>query len=148
MTITAANISASDMYQFFQAKNIRQTDNQLAADELQTLMLPPEPLHSRLEQRLAGYRANVARYESEPATRDGKRELLERAAVFDADRDHAPVKAHSLHYSESLLQISIVLGSVSILALSRRVLKLSSVLAATAVVLMLNRLFVGVHLPV
>src|SRR5438270_13540228 len=34
-----ANIQASDTYAFYQAKNIRQTSNQLAADELDALLL-------------------------------------------------------------------------------------------------------------
>src|SRR5262245_40560253 len=33
------NILASDAYNFFQAKNIRQTQNQLAIDEFETLLL-------------------------------------------------------------------------------------------------------------
>src|SRR6187402_2837424 len=44
------NIHASDTYNFFQAKNIRQTDNQIAADQTQALLLmenPPEPLRSQ-----------------------------------------------------------------------------------------------------
>src|SRR5919202_1032757 len=34
-----ANIQASDTYAFYQAKNIRQTSNQLAADELESMLL-------------------------------------------------------------------------------------------------------------
>src|SRR5918911_128530 len=33
-----ANIQASDTYAFYQAKNIRQTSNQLSADELEALV--------------------------------------------------------------------------------------------------------------
>src|SRR5436189_1734350 len=33
-----ANIQASDTYAFYQAKNVRQTSNQLAADELESLL--------------------------------------------------------------------------------------------------------------
>ena len=146
-----ANIFASDTYNFFQAKNIRQTDNQIAADELEVLLLtqpPPEPLRSQLEQRLAGYKRNVARYESEPETGEGKRELLLRARGLEADRGEAQLSEHNLHYAEALMQIAIVLGSVSILALSRSVLYVSAGAALLGVALLVNGYFLGIHLPV
>src|SRR5919206_2378302 len=51
-----ANILASDTYAFYQAKNIRQTSNQLAADELQALLLSRPDLasdaRSQIEQQI------------------------------------------------------------------------------------------------
>jgi hypothetical protein len=131
-----ANIHASDTYNFFQAKNIRQTSNQIAADELGTLLviqIPSEPLKSELERRLAGYVANVARYESEPETGEGKRELLETAQHYESEREKAEESLHSLHYSSTLFQVAIVLGSVAILALSRPVVIASGVATGVAV---------------
>jgi hypothetical protein len=146
-----ANIHASDTYNFYQAKNIRQTENQIAADQLQTVLAlqdPPQPLRAELEQRLAGYRANVARYESEPDTGEGKRELLSLATAWEKKRDESGVSEHSFHYGEALLQIAIVLGSVSILALSRSVLWLSVGGTALATLLVLNGYVFGLHLPI
>ncbi|HEX5142126.1 MAG TPA: DUF4337 domain-containing protein [Dehalococcoidia bacterium] len=135
------NIHASDTYNFFQAKNIRQTSNQIAADQLQTLLAmenPPEPLRSELEARLDSYEANVARYESEPATGEGKQELLVTARDYEASRDEALEKAHSFIYGQVLLQIAIVLGSVAILALHRGVLVVSGLAALVAMVFVAN----------
>ena len=52
--IIDSTIQASDTYAFYQAKNIRQTENQLAADNLEiTLLLnnPPEPVRAQIQQR-------------------------------------------------------------------------------------------------
>jgi hypothetical protein len=135
------NIHASDTYNFFQAKNIRQTSNQIAANQLETLIAtedPPEPLRSELQGQLDFYHSNVARYESEPATGEGKQELLVKARDFEASRDTALVKAHSFIYGQVILQIAIVLGSVAILALHRGVVLASGVLAVAAVLLLAN----------
>jgi hypothetical protein len=150
-TLVNANIQVSDTYNFFQAKNIRQTDNQIAADELETLIFvlqPDEPLRSRMQERLARYQANVERYESEPETGEGKQELLARARTLERSSEDARTRQHSLHYSEALLQIAIVLGSVAILSLSRPVLFASGGATGLAVLLLLNGLVTRFHLPV
>jgi hypothetical protein len=90
----------------------------------------------------------VARYESEPETGEGKKELLETARHYEAERDEAKESLHGLHYSSTLFQIAIVLGSVGILALSRPVVIASGVAAALGVLLLLNGSFGHVALPV
>src|SRR5262249_55551623 len=87
------NIQASDTYAFFQAKNIRQTSNQLAADDLDALLLAQpgisEEARRQIQGRIDQYKATVARYESEPSTGEGKRELLEKAQAYEQRRDRA-----------------------------------------------------------
>src|SRR4051794_23368776 len=60
------NIQASDTYAFYQAKNIRQTSNQLAADALEATLAAQPTLapdgRASIESRIAQYRATVARY--------------------------------------------------------------------------------------
>src|SRR5919198_157675 len=71
-----ANIQASDTFAFYQAKNVRQTSNQLAADSLEALLVSRPDLtadaRGEIQKRIDGYNATVARYESEPATGEGK----------------------------------------------------------------------------
>src|SRR5919204_4646554 len=85
-----ANIQASDTWAFYQAKNIRQTSNQLAAEELEALLLTQPTLaadaRAQIQQRIDMARATVARYESEPSTGEGKQELLARAQAFEQRR--------------------------------------------------------------
>jgi Domain of unknown function (DUF4337) len=115
-----SNIQASNDWNFFQAKNMRQTAYALAADEfdlgwMADPAMPPEA-KAALKEKAAKYRATVARYESEPETGEGKKELIARAKQNEAKRDHALKQDPYFDYAEALLQIAIVLISVSIVA--------------------------------
>jgi Domain of unknown function (DUF4337) len=114
------NILASNFFSFFQAKNIRQTSYQLAADELELGFLsnPALPAETRkaIQEKVELYKKTVARYESEPDTREGKKELLERARQHEEARDRALKQDPYFDYAEALLQIAIVLISVAIVA--------------------------------
>ena len=140
-----ANIQASDAYAFYQAKNIRQTSDQLAADQLEAMLLTqpdlPEDMRAQLQSRIEGYKATVARYESDPSTGEGKQELLLKALDYEQRRDRAARQDPNFDSAQALFQIGIVLGSVSIVAVSRRLLLLGIILGALATLLMLNGYF-------
>lgn len=147
-----ANIQASDAFSFYQAKNIRQTSNQLTAEELEALLLTQPTLdpnaRAQIQQRIDGFRATAARYESEPSTGEGKQELLARAQGFEQRRDRAGQQDPNFDYAQALYQIAIVLSSVSIVATSRRLLGLAIGLGVVATVLMLNGFLLLVPLPI
>lgn len=114
------NILAANYWNFFQAKNVRQTAISLAADEFEIAWsndaaLSPEA-RTALKAKLDQYRRTVARYESEPDTQEGKKELIARARIAEAARDHALKQDPYFDYAEALLQIAIVLISVAIVA--------------------------------
>jgi len=137
-----ANIHASDTYAFYQAKNIRQTLYQTSAAQLELLIaganaLPPAE-SGKAQDLIKRYRETAARYESEPATGDGKKELMAKAKAWEKRRDHAAEKIPNFEYAEALFQIAIVLGSVAIVATSRALLGLSGVLAAMAILMTAN----------
>lgn len=147
-----SNIQASDTYAFYQAKNIRETNTQLASDQLEALMatqpnLSPEA-KATIQKRLDAYKATIERYESDPKTGEGKKELLAKAQHFDELRNHAQEQDPNFDFAEALFQISIVLGSVSIVATARWLLGISLVLGGIATVLMLNGFFLFMHLPI
>jgi hypothetical protein len=150
-TIVNANIQASDTYGFYQARNIRQTAYQIAAEELDTqlLALPdmPEAARAKIQDRIKRYRERVDRYESDPSTGDGKKELLAKAKEFEATRDRAAERDPNFDFAEAFFQIAIVLGSVSIVAASRPLVHLSGILAIAGTLLMINGYFLLVHLP-
>jgi hypothetical protein len=150
-TMLNSNIQASDIYGYYQAKNIRQTVYQLTAEQLdaELLALPdmPETARAKIQDRIKRYRERVDRYESDPATGEGKKELLAKAKEFEAKRDHAAERDPNFDFAEALFQIAIVLGSVSIVAASRSLVRLSAVLAAAGTLLMINGYFLLVHLP-
>jgi hypothetical protein len=144
-----ANIQASDTFAFYQAKNIRQTSTQLSADELQALLpVLPGDAQDQIRQRIEADQATVARYESEPSTGEGKVELLAKAQAYEQRRDRAARQDPNFDYAQALFQIGIVLGSVSIVATSRRLLLLAIALGGVATLLMLNGFFLVVDLPI
>ena len=154
---TLRTIEASNTWAFFQAKNIRQTDYQLAADELELLLpsLPPEA-RSQAEDKIDRYRATAARYESEPDLNDptdplkgeGKKELTAIARDQEERRDRASRQGPNFDLAGSAFQIAIVLGSVAILSTSRRLMGVCIFLGGVATLLMLNGYFLLVDLPV
>jgi len=74
--------------------------------------------------------------------------LLAKAQHFDELRNHAQEQDPNFDFAEALFQISIVLGSVSIVATARWLLGISLVLGGIATVLMLNGFFLFMHLPI
>jgi Domain of unknown function (DUF4337) len=114
------NILASNYFNFFQAKNMRQTNLMLAADEIELAWINDPSLSddskATLRKRLDAYRKTIARYESEPETGEGKKELLALALQHQTKRDHALKQDPYFDYAEALLQIAIVLISVAIVA--------------------------------
>jgi hypothetical protein len=87
------NIQASNAFNFFQAKNLRQTTLLLAANEFELGWVNDasvsDSAKTALRDKLADYRKTIARYESEPETGEGKKELLAKAREHEQKRDRA-----------------------------------------------------------
>ena len=147
----SANIQASDVYGYYQSKYIRQTVYQTTAEELEAQLLAqadmPEAAKAKFEEAIKRYRSRADRYESDPSTGEGKKELLAKAKEWEAKRDHAAERDPNFDFAEALFQIAIVVGSVSIVAASRSLIKLSGGLAIVGSLLMINGYFLIVHLP-
>jgi hypothetical protein len=146
-----ANIQASDIYGFYQSKYARQTSYRLVTDQLEALVTAnpamPEPEKAKIEDKIKRWRATAERYESDPQSGQGKQELLAKAKSWELKRDRAAERDPNFDFAEALFQIAIVLGSVSIVAASRPLVRLSGILAVLATVLMLNGYFLLVQLP-
>lgn len=148
---TNNNIYASNFYAFFQAKNIRQTEIGLAADAFELGFLKEAGLDDQaraaIKAKADAYRKTVARYESEPETGEGKKELLARAKEFEQKRDHALKQDPYFDYAEALLQIAIVLISVSIVATLPWLAFLGGAVGLVGTVLMVNGYTLLVDIP-
>ncbi len=151
------NIRASDTWAFYQAKNMRQTLFEVAADTLEAEIAAAGGTATPAQAaRLAEYRATIARYESEPdpeapndPTRgEGKRQLRAQAEGFEAARERASLQDGNFDMAEVLLQLALVLGSVAILALNRPILILSALLGVAGALLTANGFLLLVQLPV
>jgi hypothetical protein len=148
---TNNNIYAANYYAFYQAKNIRQTDFNLAADAIELAFLQGANLEAdakaALKAKAETYRKTAARYETEPETREGKKELLARAKEYEDKRDHALKQDPYFDYAEALLQIAIVLISVSIVATLPWLAFFGGALGALGALLMINGYTLAVELP-
>lgn len=146
-----ANIQASDTYAFAQAKYLRATAYQLAADQLEFEInqLPglSDAGKAAGAKRIAHYRDNAARYESDPASGEGRQELLAKAKEWVGVRDRAAEQDPNFEFAAALFQIAIVLGSVAIVAASRALLGVSGVLSLAALAFTINGYFLVVPLP-
>jgi hypothetical protein len=109
------NIDASNLWSFYQAKTIRQTSVRTAAEmlELEREAVPPERKEA-LGKRLDAWRATVARYESEPETNEGRKELVARAKAAEEARDRALATDNMYDVASAALQLAIVLASASV----------------------------------
>ena len=110
------NIEASNLWAFFQAKTVRATMVRTAAEGLEVgaAAVPAPPLKEALEKRLAAWKATAARYDSEPETREGRKELMERARAAEKKRDYALAAYHHFELSSAALQLGIVLASAAV----------------------------------
>jgi hypothetical protein len=102
---------------------------------------------AQIQERIDSYQATIARYESEPATGQGKQELLQTADAYQARLERAARQDPNFDYAQALYQIAIVLGSVSIVATSRHLLWVAVGLGVLATLLMLNGFLLIVPLP-
>jgi len=111
------NIKASDTWAFFQAKTIRQTTLRTAAQtlELQLASIEGEPQKTATTKQVADWQRTVARYESEPETDDGRKELTRRAQAAEHARDLAFASYHQYEYASAAYQIGIVLASSAVI---------------------------------
>ena len=145
------NILASNFFSFFQAKNIRQTSYQLAADELELAWLNnpalPDEARKAMQAKVDLYKKTVERYESEPDTKEGKKELLARARQHEELRDRALKQDPYFDYAEALLQIAIVLISVAIVANLAWLSYLGGALGLIGMLLSLNGFLLLVEIP-
>ncbi len=145
------NVLASNYWNFFQAKNMRQTSIALAADQFELGLLNTPGLSDEaklaLQKKIEGYRKTVARYDSEPETNEGKKELIARAKQHEVLRDHALRQDPYFDYAEALLQIAIVLISVAIVADLVWLSFFGGVLGIAGTLLMINGFTLLVAIP-
>src|ERR1700738_4638679 len=85
------NIKASDTWNFFQAKTVRQTTLRTAAEALRIELTgqTDEALKSVMSKQIDVWNATVKRYESDPEQKDGRKELKAQAEKYEGDRDVA-----------------------------------------------------------
>jgi hypothetical protein len=108
-TAINANIERSDAWNFYQARNIRETATKLSRDQLELMQAgASDAMRAAITARLDDYKTAIQHYESDPAN-DGKAELKAKAEAAEARRDLSQARGESFEIAEALLQIAIVL---------------------------------------
>ena len=120
-------IEANNTWAFYQAKSIKGTLAEMALDDAMARK-DVNKVHSLSKK--------IARYESDPATGEGKKELMAKARALEADRAVAKQRSPWYTFAGSLFQIAIVLLSASILAVNNRLYTASLYVGGIAMVLM------------
>jgi hypothetical protein len=111
------NIKASDTWNFFQAKTIRQTVLRAAA-ESGTVQLPEldnAEAKDAMAKQIEAWKATVARYDSDPKEKDGRKELRAQAEAYEHARDTAMARYHNYELGSAAFQIGIVLCSAAVI---------------------------------
>jgi hypothetical protein len=113
----SANVEASDLWSFYQARVIRLTTLRTAAESLKVdLPMLSDPAVREARQTLIdSWQKTAARYESDPEKRDGRKELEERAREAENARETSLAQYHHYEIASAALQIGIVLASASVI---------------------------------
>jgi hypothetical protein len=137
---------ASDQWAFYQAKALREhlyktNGLRIEVDLLERGAGMKPEAKKRYEAMLKDMRAEATRYGEE------KKEIEKEAKQLEAERNKSLSKNPYFDYAEVLLQISIVMASISILAGSRQVFYFAIVSASLGTILMLDGYLLIFKLP-
>jgi len=112
-TALTHHIEASNLWSFFQAKTVRQTTLRTAAEELEAQHGAKAP--EAVKKQVEAWKKTADRYQSEPETGEGRKELMARAKQSEAKRDRAMSAYHHYEIASAAVQIAIVLASAEII---------------------------------
>jgi Domain of unknown function (DUF4337) len=115
--VVTKNIEASDLWAFFQAKDIRRTVVSVAADQTGLLGagLADPAAKAAIDKQVETWRKTAERYESDPKAGNGRKELEEKAKSAEEERDLSTAKYHHYELASAAFQIGIVLASATII---------------------------------
>jgi hypothetical protein len=111
------NVEASNLWAFFQAKSIRRTVLQTAAEQGKLTLgtTSDDAARAAVQKQIDDWQKNAARYRSEPETGEGTEQLAEKAKHAEHQRDEATAKYHHFELASAAFQIGIVLASATII---------------------------------
>src|SRR5689334_22364136 len=104
----AKNVEAANLWAFFQAKTIRRTVVQTAAEQAKLVTPTDDANKAALAKQIEDWQKTAERYRSEPSTHEGSTELAERSKHAEEERDRATEKYHHFELASAAFQIAIV----------------------------------------
>jgi hypothetical protein len=138
-----ANVKSADTWAFSQAKDIRRTTLLAAADQttLLTAGQTDPAAKAAIDKQVDTWRKTAARYESDPSTGEGLKELRVRAKAQEEDRDLDLAKYHNYELASAAFQVGIVLASATLITGILQLAWFSGALGAIGLVMLLLGLF-------
>lgn len=112
-----ANVEASNLWAFFQAKTIRMTAVTTAAEDMSITRdaVSDEAAKAAMTRQIETWRGRAARWDNEPETNEGRRQLSARAQAAEKKRDLSYKRYHDFEISSAAFQIGIVLASAAVI---------------------------------
>lgn len=111
-----SQVEASNLWNFFQAKTVRQTVVRTAADEVEAMWKDnPQNTPPAVKAQSVRWRQTAQRYETEPETGEGRKELMARAKAKEEHRDKFLAAYHMFEYASAAFQLAIVLAGAAAL---------------------------------
>lgn len=109
--ILTDTIEANNVWAFYQAKSIKQNLTEMRYDDaiVRKDLKAAETL-----------KAKIDRYESDPKTGEGKKELMAKARAIEADRAVCEERAPWYTFANALFQIAIVIMAAAMISFSIR----------------------------
>jgi len=135
---TEKNVESSDLYNFYQAKKVRSTIFEAAAEmlESQRTGVTDQKAQDALERQVAEFKARVAQFEKDPKKpEDSMDSIQERANNAAEGRELGNRRLEHYEVGSGLFQIAIVLASAAIITGIAALMWLSVALGAVGVVL-------------
>jgi len=143
------NVKASDTWAFYQAKTIRSSALQIAAQTMtiDSSATTDQAIKDVQTKQIDTWKKEAARLDDEPG-REGRKQLIERAKQLEEDRDLALARYHHYETSSAAFQIGIVLASATIITGMAALAWISGGLGAVGLIFMGIGLFAphAVHL--
>jgi len=97
---------ATDQWNYYQAHKIRANDTQLAGDLLSVVTISDKEKAKKIAEGYAGHQEKWA---------ENLKEEQEKAEALEADVKHAEVRADHFDLAEALLEIGLVITSITLL---------------------------------
>ena len=115
-TYMSKHVEAANTWSFYQAKTIRLTTLKTAAETFDAMGYDAYGPHAdRVAKQVQRWRQTGDRYETEPETGEGRKELMAKARATEAERDRAHAKLHMFEYGSASFQLAIVLASAAVI---------------------------------
>lgn len=111
------NVEAANLWAFFQAKTIRMTAVRTAAEAMaiEAGASADPALKAAIDKQIAAWRATAVRYDDEPDTGEGRKQLMARAQAAEHTRDTNLAKYHHFELASAAFQVGIVLASAAVI---------------------------------